>query len=71
MHNKYCNRLVMNKTSGNAIRLKLRNLQPALKNLQIKVSGNVRNGSNQVILEMNNLSLQMQLHSFCLFVFLC
>jgi len=30
MRNKYRNRLDMNKTGGNAIRLKLSNLQPAL-----------------------------------------
>jgi len=41
MRNKYRNRLDMNKTGGNAIRLKLTNLQPALKNLQIKSQGQV------------------------------
>jgi len=35
MSNKYRNRPDMNKTGGNAIRLKLTNLQPALKNLAI------------------------------------
>jgi len=42
MHNKYRNRLDMNKTGGNAIQLKLTNLKPALKNLQIKARGKVR-----------------------------
>jgi len=36
MHNKHCNRLDMNKTGGNAMRLKLTNLQTSLKNLKIK-----------------------------------
>jgi len=39
MRNKYRNRLDMNKTGGNAMRFKLTNLQPALKNLQIKSQG--------------------------------
>ena len=47
MRNKYRNRLDMNKTSGNAIRFKLTNLQPALKNLQIKARGKVRNSWNK------------------------
>ena len=37
----------MNKTAGNAIRLKLTDLQPALKNLQIKARGKVRSSWNQ------------------------
>jgi len=37
--NKYRNRLDMNKTGGNATQIKLTNLQPALKNLQIKSQG--------------------------------
>ena len=45
--NKYCNRLDMNKTGGNAIWLKLTNLQPALENLQVEVRGKVRNSWNQ------------------------
>jgi len=39
MRNKYRNRLDMSKTGGYAIRLKLTNSQPALKNLQIKIQG--------------------------------
>jgi len=41
MRNKYRNRLDMYKTGGNAIRLELTDLQPALKNLQIKARGKV------------------------------
>jgi len=43
--NKYRNGLGINKTGGNAIRLKLTNLQPALKNLQIESHGQ---GSQQL-----------------------
>ena len=37
----------MNKTGGNAIRLKLTDLQPALKNMQITARGKVRSSWNQ------------------------
>jgi len=47
MRNKYRNRLEMNKTDGNAIRLKLTNLQPALQSLQISARGKVRSSWNQ------------------------
>jgi len=47
MRNKYRNCLEMNKTGGNAIRLKLTDLQPALKNLQITARGKVRSSWNQ------------------------
>ena len=47
MRNKYRNRLEMNKTGGNARRLKLTDLQPALKNLQITARGKVRSSWNQ------------------------
>jgi len=39
MRNKYRNRLDMNKTGGNAVRLKLTNLQPTLKKLTDKKLG--------------------------------
>jgi len=39
MRNKLSNRLDMKKTEGNAVRFKLTNLQPALKNLQMKSQG--------------------------------
>jgi len=47
MRSKYRNRLGVNKTGGNAIRLKLTDLQPALKNLQITARGKVRSSWNQ------------------------
>ena len=47
MRNKYRNRLEMNKTGGNAIRLKLTDLQPALKNMQITARGQIRSSWNQ------------------------
>jgi len=47
MRNKYRNRLDMSKTGGNAIPLKLISLQLALKYLQIKARGKVRNSWNQ------------------------
>jgi len=49
MRNKYRIRLEMNKTSGNAIRLKLTDLQPALKNLQVTATGKVRSSWNQTV----------------------
>jgi len=47
MRNKYRNRLDMNKTDGNAVRFKLTNLQPALKNVQIKSRGKICSSWNQ------------------------
>jgi len=47
MRNKYCSRLDINNTGGNARPLKLTNLQPALKNLQIKARSKVRSSWNQ------------------------
>jgi len=37
----------MNKTGGSVIRLKLTDLQPALKNMQITARGKVRGSWNQ------------------------
>jgi len=47
-HNKYRNRLEMNKTGGNTIRLKLTNLQTALKKLADKPHCKVRISWNQL-----------------------
>jgi len=47
MRNKYRNRLEINKIGGNAIRLKLTDLQSALKNLQVTARGTVRSSWNQ------------------------
>jgi len=47
MRNKYSSRLDINNTGGNARPLKLTNLQPALKNLQIKARSKVRSSWNQ------------------------
>jgi len=69
MRNKYRNRLDMNKTSGNARRFKLTNLQPALKNLQIKAKGKVRNSWNKDCGAETHFCLLLQpskiLHSSC------
>jgi len=47
-HNNYRNRLDMNKTGGNGIRLKLTNLQTALKKLADKHHRKVRISCNQL-----------------------
>ena len=66
MRNKYRNRLDMNKTGGNVIRLKLTNLQPALKKLANKHHRKIHISWNQLFfLKMNNFILQIHLHSFC------
>ena len=66
MRNKYHNRLDMNKTGGNVIRLKLTNLQPALKKLANKHHCKIHISWNQLLfLKMNNFILQIHLHSFC------
>jgi len=66
------NRLDMNKTGGNAIRLKLINLQTALKKLADKHHRKVVNGWNQLFFwKCITSKLQMPLHSFSFFVLFC
>ena len=56
MRNEHHNRLDMNKTGGNAIRLKFTKLQPASKiNWQIKCHGKIRSSWNQLFLEWNSV----------------
>jgi len=65
MRNKYHNCLEMNQTGGNAIRLVLTNLQPALNKLADKHHRKVRIGWSSCCLEMKTFIKQMSLHSFC------
>ena len=66
MRNKYRNRLDMNKTGGNVIRLKLTNLQPAWKSLQINIIARFTLvGTSCFFLKLSNFILQIHLHSFC------
>jgi len=55
IRSEYRNHLDMNKTGGNAIRLKLTNLQIALKNLQINTIIRFALFRTRCFLEMNNI----------------
>jgi len=64
--NKYCNRLDINNTGGNAIQLKQTNLQPALKKLQMKNQGQ---GLQQFEPTVFGNETQFSANTFVLFLF--